>query len=90
MTTPPFCFWDAKSTEDTSVLIAHTTVAVSVFLLSIYRLFKFRRVYLRSQDKYIKICATIHVLTALWALMFTVQYFYSIYLFFAELNGDHY
>ena len=88
MSTEPYCFWDAKSREDTYVLIAHTTIAFSVFLLSIFRLSKFRRVYNRSQDKYINICAKIHIFTLLWALMFLVEYLYSISIFFAELDQD--
>jgi len=88
MSTEPYCFWDAKSREDTFVLIAHTFIASSVFLLSIFRLLKFRRVYNLSQDKYINICVKIHILTLLWALTFLVEYIYSISMFFAELNQD--
>lgn len=63
-----YCFWDAKSLEDTCALIVNAGVAAVVLLISCYRLIKFRKLGYESNDRHLRICSELHLLTSLWGL----------------------
>jgi len=62
-----FCFWDAKSQEDTFIIIANLTITILLFLIAIFNIF-------RSIKYFTGKITRIYALVLLWAVCNSIHY----------------
>lgn len=76
-----FCYWDAKSLEDTIILMILTIIEISIGITTAVRLRKISRL-----GQHAKKVIVIYLLILVWTTVIVSQHSYSIFVYFSSIQ----